>query len=235
MTIDDEMLMAYVDGELDELARARVEKAAAEDQSLQARLEQQRSLRATLAAHYAPVADEPVPERLRALLETNVVALPVPRARPSWHVMTALAASLVIGLALGRSLLTPAPGPVGIEDGQLMARGDLAAALDGQLASDQPADAPTRIGISFAAADGRLCRTFEEAALSGVACKEETGWQLMMTATGAPSGGADYRQAGNASPAILAAAQDMMAGEPFDAAAERRARDSGWRRSGGSR
>jgi hypothetical protein len=40
---------------------------------------------------------------------------------------------------------------------------------------------------------------------------------------------AEYRQAGSADAALLAEAQAMMAGDPLDAAAERRARDLGWR------
>jgi hypothetical protein len=231
MTIDDDLLMAYVDGELDDLARARVEKAAAEDPALRARLDQQQRLRETLAAHYAPVAEEPVPERFTAMLQTNVVRLSAPRPRPLWQGLTALAASLVIGLALGRTLLTPAPG---VDEGPILARGELAAALDDQLASAQDSNATTRIGITFAATDGRLCRTFDGASLSGLACKGETGWQLMMTAVGTPGSSGDFRQAAS-NPAVAAAAQEMMAGEPLDAAAELRARDSGWRGQESSR
>ena len=58
MTIDDDMLMAFVDGELDEVSRARVERATAEDPAVKARLEQQQRLRARLAAHYGPAAEE---------------------------------------------------------------------------------------------------------------------------------------------------------------------------------
>ena len=108
-SVDDDLLMAFADGELDEVTRARVERAIAEDPALGARLDQQRRLRATLAAHYGPVAHEQVPERLRALLETNVVPFPARPARPVWQSLTALAASLVIGLALGRTLLAPVP------------------------------------------------------------------------------------------------------------------------------
>jgi hypothetical protein len=232
--IDDEQLMAFVDGELDEVGRARVERALADDPALQGRLAQQQRLRATLAAHYGPTVEEEVPERLRAVLETNVVRF-APKPRPMWQGWTALAASLVLGLALGRTLLAPADGPVGIENGTMVARGPLAGALDLQLASAQPAEAPVRIGISFAAADGRLCRTFDSAALSGLGCRGERGWQLMMTAAGAPGPRGDYRQAGSGNPQVLAAAQELMAGEAFDAAAERQARDSGWRARGGSR
>ena len=230
---DDEMLMAYADGELDEVRRARVERALAADPALRVRLERQRELRGTLAAFYRPVGEEEVPERLRALLESNVVALPSPRARtqrPLWQNFAALAATLVLGLALGRTLLVPAAGPVGLENGTMIAQGALATALDTQLASAQAPDAATRIGTSFAATDGRLCRTFDSAALAGIACRGEPGWQLMMTAAGSAGPGGSYRQAGSANPLVAEAAQNLMTGEPFDAAAERSARDSGWRR-----
>jgi Putative zinc-finger len=233
MERDDDLLMAYADGELDEVSRARVERALAEDPELRARLAQQQRLRATLAAHYGPAAEEEVPERLRAMLDTNVVdfaAAKARRARPLWQSVAALAASLVLGLALGRTLLVPAPGLVGIEHGTMVAQGPLAGALETQLASAQAPGAATRIGLSFAAADGRLCRTFDSSAMSGLACRGEAGWQLMMTTAGAGGPGSDYRQAGSGNPQVLAAVQELMAGAAFDADAERRARDSGWRR-----
>jgi anti-sigma factor RsiW len=236
MAIDDDMLMAFVDGELDEVNRARVERAVAEDPALKARLAQQQRLRSCLAAHYGPVAEEEVPERFRALLETNVVAFPAaaPRpARPLWQTLTAMAATLVLGLAVGRTLLAPAPaaGPFAVENGTMMARGDLADALETQLASAQPQDAGTRIGVTFARNDGRPCRTFDSQAAAGIACRTGNGWQVMMTAAGSGRQRSDYRQAGSENPLVQQAAQEMMAGEPYDDAAERRARDSGWRSS----
>lgn len=241
MTIDDDMLMAFADGELNELGRARVESALAEDPSLQARLDIQRRLRARLAAHYAPVVEEAVPERFRAMLETEVVDLAAARARrarPLWQNLAALAATLVLGLAVGRTLLVPAApeaGPIAVEGGAMMARGDLAEALDTRLASAQASDAATRIGVSFARSDGRMCRTFDSAAAAGVACRTDAGWQVMVTAAGSGGQRGQYRQAGSENLLVQQAAQEMMAGEPLDDAAERRARDSGWRGGRASR
>ena len=234
--IDDDMLMAYADGELDEIGRARVERAVAADPALRARLEQQRTLRATLAAFYGPTAEEDVPERFRAMLDSKIVDFPAARARrtqaarPLWQSLAALAATLVLGIALGRTLLMPAGGPIAVENGTMVAQGPLAVALDTQLASAQAPNAATRIGTSFAATDGRLCRTFDSAALAGIACRGDQSWQLIMTGAGSGAPRTDYRQAGNANPLVAEAAQALMAGEPFDANAERRARDSGWRR-----
>lgn len=231
--IDDEMLMAFADGELDSIDSARVEEAVAANPALRARLEAQQRLRARLAAHYAPIAEEEVPEQLRAMLEGNVVALPSPRARPLWQTFAALAATLLLGLAIGRGIDRPGSGPVGVKDGALVADGALAEALDRQLASAQAPDAAIRIGISFASTDGRFCRTFDSNALAGIACRRDTGWQLTMTAAG---GGprTQYRQAGG-NPLVLEAASALISGEALDAGGERRARDSGWRRSASAR
>jgi hypothetical protein len=235
MAIDDDMLMAFVDGELDEVNRVRVERAIAEDPALKARLEQQQRLRDRLAAHYGPAVEEEVPERFRALFEANVVPFAAAKSRPTrplWQSLTALAATLMLGLAIGRTLLAPgAAGPFAVEGGTMVARGELASALDTQLASTQPQDSPTRIGVSFTNNDGRTCRTFDSQAAAGVACRRDAGWQVMMTAAGSGGQRTDYRQAGSANMLVQQTAQEMMAGEPYDDAAERRARDSGWRSS----
>jgi hypothetical protein len=238
MEIDDDLLMAFADGELDAVTMKRVERAVAQDPALQSRLDAQRRLRARLEAHYAPAIEEEVPERLRAMLETNVVDLPAARAqpaRPIWQSFAAIAATLVIGLALGRALPSVGQGPASFQDGAIVARGNLADALDTQLASAQPANAATRIGITFASNDGRLCRTFDDQDLAGLACRRVDGWQLVMTTAGSRGSGSEFRQAASGNPLVLQAAQDLLSGEPLDAAAERRARDSGWRPVSGRR
>jgi hypothetical protein len=233
MTMGDERLLAWLDGELDPMARAEVEAALAADAALRDRLEKQRRLRDRLAAHYGPVAAEPVPARLRALLDPKVVDLRAARARrarPAWQGFAALAASLVLGIAVGTQVPPGGSGPIAVRGGAIVARGPLADALDRQLASAQRADAPTRIGVSFARADGQWCRTFDSAALAGLACRDGGRWRLLATAPGSAAVRRDYRQAGSASPLILEAAQEMMTGAPLDAAGERRARDGHWRR-----
>jgi hypothetical protein len=232
MAITDDRLMAYLDGELDAAARDEVEAALAADPALGSRLETQRKLRARLAAHYDPIAEEDVPARLRAMLEPRVVDLAAERARrarPIWQSAAAIAATLVLGIAIGHLSAGGDSGSVAIENGVMIARGPLADALDTRLASAPASDATTRIGVSFANTEGQLCRTFEEAALSGLACHGAEGWQVIVAAPGTRVQQTDYRQAGSGSALVLQAAQEMMAGEPFDADAERRARDAGWR------
>ncbi len=228
MRIEDDRLFAFVDGEIDESERRLIEQAAASDAELRARIEAQRALRAQIALHYAPVIDEPVPRRLSALLDDRVVNLSQAREkRPvrNWQMLTAMAATLMLGLFAGYWLSSNPPAQQGEE---LIARGSLAHALDTQLASTQAMTAPTRIGVSFTSRDGRLCRTFVSTTLDGIACRTGSDWQLMATVPGSARPEGEYRQAGSMSALILQTAQEMMAGEPLDEADERRARDANW-------
>lgn len=226
MTIDPETLMAYADGECDPLTTARVERAIAADPELAAQVAAHRTLGARLTSAFAPVAEEPVPARLAAPLATNVVAFPrrAPRRfRAGWA--GAIAASLVVGLMLGRG--TAPVGPIAAGPGGLVARATLASALDSQLGS-QGVQNGVRMVASFKARDGAYCRVFDGRATSGIACRDDGGWSLRQTVSGHAETGA-YRQAGSADVALLAQAQDMMAGAPLDQAGEAAAAAKGWR------
>lgn len=232
----EQMLIAFADGELDEIARRRAAARIAEDPQLAAAVERQKRLKERLSGRYDPILDEEVPERLRALLESdgNVVPFETParRLRPRLKWLGAIAATFVAGF-FAAQLIPVGTDPSRVEGGRLLAEGRLAEALETQLASSQPADAATRIGVSFAARDGRLCRTFESSDLAGLACRESGGWELVTTARPGGGGGqGEYRQAESGTALVMQASQELMAGEPFDAEAERRARDRGWRSAG---
>lgn len=231
----EEQIIAYVDGELEPLAALRFERAMAADAALAEAVGRHRQLRETIGGRFAGVAAEPVPNRLRLLLDRDDTIMPFPvRPRPSFARpggYVALAATLVAGLVFGQLLPRAAPGPISERSGRIVADGHLANALDGQLASAQAPDTPYRIGVSFRATDGRYCRSFEGAVGAGLGCHGRDGWTLEQFVAEAAAGRADYRQAASPSARILTAAQDMMAGDPLDAEAERRARDDGWVRS----
>jgi hypothetical protein len=229
MSFDPATIAAYVDGELDDLTARRIEREAGSDAGLAAEIARNRELRAQLTAHFAPVVEEAIPERLRALLVDAKVDASLAGRREAKRQRFApihwatIAASLVLGLAIGLKPWTPAADVVGA-NGTLVASGALAEALDTQLASNQPADATVRIGLSFRNRDGRTCRSFEGRGLAGIGCHDDGRWLLERTMDRTARG--EYRQA--ASGALAADAAAMMAGEPFDAAAERAARARGW-------
>jgi len=143
----DERLMAYVDGELAPDERVDVERALAADPALATRVARERALRARIDAAFAPELEEPVPERLRrAALPPTVVDLSVSRARrrwplardrdaASWGVWGGIAASLVVGVIIGR--LMPMVGErAPTADASLVASGAIADALEHARAAD---------------------------------------------------------------------------------------------------
>ena len=228
--IDETMLIALVDGELDEVSRRRIERAVAEDPALAARLDMHVRLRERLADHYAPIEAEPVPAAMRALLqaEAKVVpfARPVAARRHAWMTGGAIAASLLLGLGIGHFSGGGGDSPVAVEQGTMVAQGELASALETQLASAQDS-APIRIGLSFRRKGGGWCRSFEGQAISGVACRQEQGWQVQQLVPGSGQETA-YRQASSGDVRLMATVDALMDGSPLDAAQEKAAKARRW-------
>lgn len=234
MKISEETLMAYADGELEGAERESIERALASDPGARARLEEHRRLRNRLTGHYGPVAQEEVPERLLAMLGATrpegltslSAAREKKRALPRvWQRYGAIAASLAVGILAGQLISEGGESPIAAQSGVLVAQGGLATALETQLASAQEAGSATRIGLTFQDRQGRVCRTFDGAAMSGLACRSDGEWQVLLAAAGARQD-SEFRQAG--SPAIIEVAQEMMAGAPLDGPSERKAKASGW-------
>ena len=241
MTVTGEDVMAYVDGELDEAGRARIDEAARHDRTLAERIAAEQALRDRLRGHFAPVADEPVPSDWIASIRAataptlNVVSMDEARAarmqrapsrapRRIWA-GAALAASLVIGVMIGNRLHQPAVLVAGKTG--LVASGELAQALSTQLASAQDG-APIRILGTFKRQTGDTCRVFAGPAASGIACRDGRNWQMQQLVPGAKPEQGAYRQAGSEQADLMAKAQAMMAGDPYDAAQEKAARDHMW-------
>ncbi|HEY8003441.1 MAG TPA: hypothetical protein VIE16_04395 [Phenylobacterium sp.] len=223
---DDERVIAYVDGELAGEARVAFEAQMSADPALAAEVARHRALAARVAVAYAPVLEEPVPPRLTALAGAANDRGPI--GRPAWPQWAAMAACLVLGVAAGRAFW-PEQGPLAARGGELLARGALDRALTTALASE-PGGA-IRVGLTFKAADGRYCRTFESPAdrLAGLACRRDGRWRAQTTTAWAPPPASAYRQAASElPPAVLAAVDGLSAGPSLDAAAERAARDRGW-------
>lgn len=251
MSPTEEELIAYADGELNDDRAAEVRTAVEADPALAARVETHRRLRARVAAAYAPVAAEPVPDRLAALLAEGLPAAEVvdlaarrraskpaaaPPARFGSPRIWALAAAGVAAVAL----IAPWLGSFGTGGGDLLTiRGgavvpaaSLARALD--RAPGGETAGPVRIGFSFRTADGVYCRTFAAGgrrATSGLACREADGWRVRALADGPPASSAGTLRTASAelSPAVLAAADALIEGEALDRSAETAALARRWR------
>jgi hypothetical protein len=229
----EEKLIAYADGELAADERRRIEASLFKDEQAREIVAAQRLLRREFSNAYDPALTEPVPDRLTRLLtssRSNVVPLTRaanPVRRNWWQSAGAMAASLVGGILIGSQLL----GGDALMDRNATASGELAQALDVQLASAQSPTAPVQVGISFSGPEGRPCRTFESETASGLACHSGEDWQLMLVAPAAQRSTSEYQQASSGTGMVMASAQELMVGEPMNAAEEKNARDAGWGRA----
>ncbi len=113
MKPDDMQRSAWLDGELDAESSANVDAWLREHPEDAAEVRLWSADRDALRARFGPVLDEPIPERLLAILRDRIRT--VPTGQPSWRRM-AMAAGLVLGgvalgaiLGAGLAWQTPAP------------------------------------------------------------------------------------------------------------------------------
>lgn len=246
MTVSDETLMAYADGEVDAATRAIVEAAMRDDPEVRRRVAHHQALREAVKGAFAAVIEEPVPQRLIAAARgapagsvvdlagaRNAAAVKASRGM-RWQ-PAAMAASLLLGLALGylgwrgsNTLVTVSA------NGELVAGAGLAEALSSQLSADHPPGTVATTGLSFRAKSGDYCRTFALTATqanSGLACREGGSWKIKVLAQSAesPANSSGFRPAASAdSAAVRAAVEESIDGEPLDQAGEIAARQGNW-------
>lgn len=220
--VSDELLCAYLDGELDAAAAARVAAAIDADPRLAARAVAQRALRAQLKARFDPVLEEAVPLRLQAAAAgrgPRAVAKP----RPAWE-WGALAASVVLGVLAGAALFRGGgTDPWRLDGDRLLASGRLDRALSESLSGD------AGIGLTIRTGDGGVCRSFQFGeGPAGLACRRGGKWVVDVLADSA-GGTGGYRPAGSALPESLRLAIESRAiGEPLTRDQEVALRASGW-------
>ena len=86
-----------------------------------------------------------------------------------------------------------------------------------------------RIGLTFRDSAGAVCRSFTEQRSSGLACRDGQDWRLRGLFAAPEGQSGDYRMAAGADPNLAALIESTIAGDAFDAAQEKSARDRGWR------
>ncbi|MFC0253445.1 anti-sigma factor family protein [Massilia consociata] len=252
MKFSDDLLIAYINGELAEPARAAVERAMNADPVLAARIAQHRREHAGLgrsrmfsvsanghdgASHsqrHAPTPGAKV-VHLDAIRPGRAFPPPQPpRQDPGWtrRHWLAVAAALVagaVGGALGWQQMRPDAGVVTLmaSDGALVARGKLVEALGGQLASPGPSETGVRIGVTFVSKDGSYCRSFVVDTTAGLACRAGGRWTIPVLAQARP--GAAWLDGSVLPPAVQAAIDARIVGATLDPTAERAAQQRGWK------
>jgi len=241
LMVEDETFFAWLDGELLPQEAARIEAEVAADPRLSRLAEQHRAMTAGLRNAFGQIAAQPVPQQLRdpSGPGADVISFadarerqPVRKASSLWVQLGALAATLVVGIVAGNMLTGSTMGgsssPIATEAGQLVASAELDNALSVRLAS-MPAETGPRIGVTFRDKTGSICRTFEDKAASGLACREDGDWHIRSLFQAPEGQSTDYRMASGPDPRLMEEVDAAIQGEPFDAAQEKSAMKKGWR------
>jgi anti-sigma factor RsiW len=240
--LNDELLCAYMDGELDPEMRVRVERALLDDAGARVRLERMRAADERLKAEIPLQAAQPDDPLSARILDGKEIApsgsLPRGRERGrvgGWSVaISALAAGLtgvVVGFVLSRSqepkvvpvvasVVPASPSLSGASSNELL----LATLENGESGKAAVEGARSvQIILTFESDDGRYCRAFgardASAAAEGVACRTAGQWQVIAW-DGTADPGEGFRAAGASE--LLDDVMDRLGGSPALEAVEER-------------
>lgn len=235
-SFDDEELMAFADGAIEEPRFSDIAAAIEADPELARRLELLVAGGEAARAVYGPLADRPVPDRLRRSVETAIAAVETtkvvpfrrPHSRPAWQA-AAIAASVALVLAAPAGYFFARTA----EDLSIAVGQPLAPALVAQLEA-VPAGGEAALGAAtlrpiatFTDAGRNLCREFEldrEVTTVAVACRSGDSWQVAIAINAPP---ADDGYAPASSLAALDAFLDSIgAGPPMSAEEEQQSLSS---------
>ena len=239
-TVSDEMITAWLDGEVTPQQREVIEQAVAASPELGRHVARLSQMDRMLAPAYAATLKAPIPARFDAilarprasawsLLGLRIVFGGLLEPRP----LGMAAAALVVGVVAG-SLLLASPAKPGFDtmaDGQLVANNEMAISLASLQSGDAGSQA-VRIKLSLVDEGGNYCRQFETAGSSGLACLDGGKWKvdtLSPDKASAGQGGQYVMADGAVDPAIAAALERRGVKEVLDHTQEAAAIASGWK------
>jgi hypothetical protein len=185
--VSDEMLMAFVDGELEPQAAEEVARAIAAEPGLAQRADAFRTSRGLARDAFAPVMAEPVPERLVDTIMQRHAGESAAPGRPGLlRSALPLAAAVALAAGLGGYLLGQAA--VAPDAAPLLGGPALAEAIGATPSGEQRTvriagrDVSVRVLAAYAV-DGGLCRTFEAVAAAseatrGIGCRFGEAWHV---------------------------------------------------------
>lgn len=240
MTITDEQLSAFIDGELSPGVMKEIAAAIDADANLRRRADALAANDAILKRAYSAIDEAPMPAAVTALLAgpaDNVVPLRKKAAAARWSMPLAASVALGAGVALGLMLAEPgrmAPGGGVMIAGAISPADALHAALEQTPSGDAVAIGGGRTAamvLTFKS-DGAYCRelTIEDAATRSraIACREGGRWSVKLAAAEQGAGSGYATAASGVSAAFDAGADALGAGKPLDRAVENALLQTKW-------
>ncbi|MFP8833337.1 anti-sigma factor family protein [Hydrogenophaga sp. XSHU_21] len=247
--IDDDTLVAYLDGRLDDAHSAQIEARLAEDEAARRRLDELAQASELARRAFDPVLREPLPPTMidaiwratdpRRASRWRAWLASVTRLQGGWSVggpRLALA-SLVLALGVGWLAQGLWRGDA-LQAGDTLAEGSLTLALDTAHSGEvlRTRTATLELLGSFLAADGRACRALQqrsgEVDTLAVACRDGGAWQVAFAESGSADRGADgYAPASDArAEAADAYLREVLRASSLDESEERGFIARGWDR-----
>lgn len=225
----DQEVVAFVDRQMDDKARAAFEAQLRIDETLARRVAAHGWIaRQIVMACGSPpevAADSAQLEQLglgpgnTGPIRPAVLSRQTGRAR--WAAgITAIAASLAIGFFGGLHTAQPGSQLLTQWDGKAIAADDLAWNLSHKLSGES---GQIQIGMTFRTAKG-LCRSFKTSGLSGIGCLAGRQWTvpILVESKADQPTGVDYQVAGGSiAPAVMAEIDRSIEGEPLTLTQER--------------
>lgn len=246
LDVTDELLVAYVDDELDASQREMVATVLAGNPMLGRRADAMRLARDLLNEAFPLQPDAQVPAHIDAAANrlaeacAKRVSPPPPRATSPFRYWRkyAVAAGVVLGLSVSAIYLLQRKDPVTalmqIEPGTPLHR-VLESTPSAEVINVPEEHAALRAVLTFHAKDGRYCREFEILAGSkgatGIACRNRDEWhtEVLMSAAAAPTNSNYYTPAGETDePAIAQVVDRLIQNDPLGAQEEAQLLANGW-------
>ena len=230
--VDDEMLMALADGELDRDTAAEVARAVEADPALARRLDDFQRSRKLAKLAYADVIEDKVPARLLAAAggATRQPARPA-RTWAAWSGWLVGGMAGAAAAAIVLALLRPGDGSLSVP---VPFGGEIAAALDTGASGEivlLAGGGSVDLTATYVTAGG-ICRSFRTVGGSNeerwfaVACRHDGAWHISVAAA---EGGDGFLPAADAAVSSVDAFLDVVgAGEGLDESEESRLRANGW-------
>ncbi|MEQ8204790.1 MAG: hypothetical protein RIA65_01340 [Woeseia sp.] len=234
MHSDDELLSAFIDGELSTAAADELSERLTLEPALLQRLEALRSSDDATRAVYASLDEQPMPQAVLDLLDVadsravgetnNVVAFPARGWRRFAQVPVAIAASvaLVAGILVSQVLDdTPegANAAAALYAQTIPQDSDVHRLLENNLSAEDvsfPDGSAGRVILSFTDVNGDWCRQLAinsvAATVDALACRRSGDWHTEAVSFGPASDGT-YQQASGSQSAAMSAVIDRLIGD----------------------
>lgn len=249
LDITDELLVAYIDDELDASQRAMVRSVLDTSPGLGRRADEMRLARDLLREGFPLPPDASTPASVQAVANRLAEACARRSGRPAaafpvqgrWKyafaagVLLCVTASGYLLWRFGGESMRPSATALMRIGPDTPLHGVLESAASAEVIHVPAEDAALRAVLTFRAKDGRFCREFEILADSGgstgIACRAQGEWraEVMLSAHSVLPDSSYYTPAGQSDePAVAAVVERLIQGDPLSAQEEARILASGW-------